>query len=358
MIFAVVGARPNFIKMAPVIEAARRRSLPVRLIHTGQHYGPRMSQIFFQELGMPEPDVNLGIGSGSHAEQTARIMKAFEKTCLEANPALVIVAGDVNSTLACALAAAKLNVPVAHVEAGLRSFDRRMPEEINRILTDRLAELLFTTEPSAEANLRREGIPAERTHFTGNTMIDSLKVHLPRALQRRPWEAFGVAPQSYGVVTFHRPRNVDDPSAAAVLAEALGRIGGRLPLIFPMHPRTGARSDGMWRSLPGVRIVEPLGYLDFLGLMARAQVVITDSGGIQEETTALGVPCVTVRESTERPVTLTQGTNRLVKASPEDIWAAVFEPRERAGTVPEKWDGRAAGRIIEVIETWLARSRA
>lgn len=354
MIFMVVGARPNFIKMAPVILEARQRGMAQFLVHTGQHYDQQMSRIFFDELGMPMPDANLGVGSSSHADQTAHIMMAFEPLCLQHKPELVVVAGDVNSTLGCALTAAKLEIPVAHVESGLRSFDRSMPEEINRVLTDHIAELLFTSEESGNTNLQKEGIPSEYIHFVGNSMIDSLHSHLPRSLERKPWKVFNLQPGEYGVVTFHRPANVDHPEVARNLAQGLAEVGQHLPLIFPIHPRTLAQSGDVLRDLPGVHIVEPLGYLDFLGLMARARVVLTDSGGIQEETTALGVNCVTVRPNTERPVTLTQGTNQLVTTDPEAIAAAALNPPERPASVPEKWDGHAAVRIVDVIVNWQA----
>jgi UDP-N-acetylglucosamine 2-epimerase (non-hydrolysing) len=359
MICTVVGARPNFIKMAPVILEARRRGLPQVFVHTGQHYDSQMSAIFFEELGMPQPDVYLGVGSGSHAEQTARIMRAFEQACVRHEPDLVVVGGDVNSTLACALAAAKLHIPVAHVEAGLRSFDRTMPEEINRVLTDHLADLLFTTEASAHDNLQREGIADDRVHFVGNTMIDTLRTHLTAALARAPWQQFGLQPGAYGVVTFHRPSNVDVPEARRELADALEQIAGDLPLLFPVHPRTLAQSNGLWASIAGLRITEPLGYLDFLGLMARAKVVITDSGGIQEETTALGIPCVTVRPNTERPVTVAEGTNRLVPTAARAIVEAAIAPPVHEGRIPDLWDGQAGQRVVNVIQEWLqARKRA
>jgi UDP-N-acetylglucosamine 2-epimerase (non-hydrolysing) len=341
------------MKMAPVILELRRRNIPQVFVHTGQHYDEKMSAIFFDELRMPQPDVYLGIGSGSHASQTALMVMAFEKVCLEHPFELVIVAGDVNSTLACALTAAKLNIPVAHVEAGLRSFDRTMPEEINRVLTDHLCDLLFTTEPGANRNLCAEGINADKIHFVGNTMIDSLRVHLETALAREPWRQYGFQPGEYGLVTLHRPSNVDNLETSRRLANALETIGKQLPLLFPIHPRTLAKGGELWGSLNGVRVVEPLGYLDFLGLMARARVVITDSGGIQEETTALGVACVTVRANTERPVTIEQGTNRLVAADAESIVTAVFEPPRRERIMPELWDGASAGRIVNVIQTWL-----
>ncbi len=354
MICTVVGARPNFMKMAPVILEAQRRSLKQVFVHTGQHYDKQMSSVFFEDLGMPRPNIYLGVGSGSHAEQTARTLTAFEAVCLEYSPQLVVVAGDVNSTLACALVAAKLNIPVAHIEAGLRSYDRTMPEEINRVLTDHISELLFTTEASGEANLRREGIAPEKIHFVGNSMIDTLRTHLHKAVTRQPWQSYGFRPGEYGVVTLHRPSNVDDPQVAGELAKALSEVGAEMPLIFPIHPRTLAHSGGLWSNLPGVFIVEPLGYIEFLGLMAKARVVITDSGGIQEETTALGVPCITVRHNTERPVTLSEGTNRLVSPVAEEIVKAIHRPFEKKGYIPELWDGQAGKRIVDRIDQWLA----
>ncbi|HEX8217922.1 MAG TPA: UDP-N-acetylglucosamine 2-epimerase (non-hydrolyzing) [Chloroflexia bacterium] len=353
MICTVVGARPNFMKMAPVILEARRRGMRQVFVHTGQHYDKQMSAVFFDELEMPEPDVYLGVGSGSHAQQTARILTSFETICLEYSPRLVVVAGDVNSTLACALAAAKLNIHVAHVEAGLRSYDRSMPEETNRVLTDHLSELLFTTEPSGKENLRREGIASEKIYFVGNSMIDSVHTHLPKALARQPWRSYDLQPSNYGVVTLHRPSNVDDHHVALELVEALNTIGSELPLIFPIHPRTLAQSGGLWNNLLGVRLVEPLGYIEFLGLLAKARVVITDSGGVQEETTALRVPCVTVRHNTERPITITEGTNRLVPPMHEQIVIASREPLKNIGSVPELWDGKAGKRIVDNIERWL-----
>ncbi|MBL8132707.1 MAG: UDP-N-acetylglucosamine 2-epimerase (non-hydrolyzing) [Anaerolineae bacterium] len=349
VICTVVGARPNFMKMAPVILELRRRGIPQVFVHTGQHYDARMSEIFFDQLGMPQPDVYLGVGSGSHADQTARIMTAFEKTCGDYAFKRLVVAGDVNSTLACALTAAKMGIPVAHVEAGLRSFDRDMPEEINRVLTDHLSDLLFTTEPSGAENLAREGISGDKVRYVGNSMIDSLRAHLDRALTQQPWTTYGFTPGSYGVVTLHRPSNVDTPETAREIAEAIGALGADLPLIFPIHPRTLSRGGDIWNGLGGVHIVDPLGYLEFLGLMARARLVITDSGGIQEETTALGVPCLTVRLNTERPVTLTEGTNRLVAPRRDVIVEsarAVLNDPPR-GRIPELWDGHAAVRIVD-----------
>lgn len=354
----VVGARPNFMKMAPVIEEMRRRRIPHELIHTGQHYDANVSEVFFEELGMPAPDVYLGVGSDRQARQTARIMMALEDVWLERRPDLVVVAGDVNSTMAAALVAAKLLIPVAHVEAGLRSFDRSMPEEINRIVTDRLSDLLFTTEQSGNENLRAEGLPPEKVHFVGNSMIDTLDKHLAAALERRPWESFGFEPGCYGLVTLHRPSNVDDPATLGRLVEALSELAAQLPMLFPVHPRTRRRlADISAQAAPWLRLCEPLPYLSFLGLMARARCVLTDSGGIQEETTALGVPCLTLRWNTERPVTLTHGTNRLVGPDPARIREA-FEAALRDGprpvTRPPLWDGQASRRIVDVIEAWAA----
>ncbi len=355
MILTVVGARPNFVKMAPIISEINRRGMPQIFVHTGQHYDEKMSAVFFDELKMPRPDVYLGVGSGSHAQQTARVMTAFEPVLIDHDPKLVVVAGDVNSTLACALTASKLHIPVAHVEAGLRSFDRTMPEEINRVLTDHLAELLFITEPSGRENLRKEGIDPAKMHFVGNTMIDSLESFLPRALERQPWQTFGLHPDEYALVTLHRPANVDTPDALAEILSALEELARWQPVLFPAHPRTVARLQAWGLQPRGVRVIEPLGYLDFLGLMARARLVLTDSGGIQEETTALGVPCVTVRENTERPVTIEAGTNQLAGTSRGGILAAAARAGAKPAptTRPELWDGRAAPRLVDVIEGWI-----
>jgi UDP-N-acetylglucosamine 2-epimerase (non-hydrolysing) len=357
----VVGARPNFMKMAPVIAEMRRRGLPQELIHTGQHYDANVSEVFFRELGLPEPDVYLGVGSDSQARQTARIMMALEEVWLARRPDLVVVAGDVNSTMAAALVAAKLTIPVAHVEAGLRSFDRTMPEEINRIVTDRLSELLFTTEESANENLRAEGTPAEQIHFTGNCMIDTLDRHLEAAVARRPWQQFGLEPGGYGLVTLHRPSNVDEPATLAALLAVLNELSARLPLLFPVHPRTSRRlAEHAVSAAPSLRLCEPLPYLAFLGLMAKTRCVLTDSGGIQEETTALGVPCLTLRRNTERPVTVTHGTNRLVGTDPAAIRAAfeaAVDEVSRAVRRPPLWDGQAGRRVVDVIEAWAASRR-
>ncbi|MDT3778028.1 UDP-N-acetylglucosamine 2-epimerase (non-hydrolyzing) [Nitrospira sp. MA-1] len=358
-ICTVVGARPNFMKMAPVILEFKRRELPQFCVHTGQHYDSQMSTIFFDELGMPKPDAFLGVGSCSHAEQTARIMTSFEKLCLEQKFTLVIVAGDVNSTLACALVAAKLHIPVAHVESGLRSFDRSMPEEINRIVTDHLSSILFTTEPSGNDNLHNEGVFVGQTHFVGNTMIDSLKAHLDKALAGKPWQKLDIEPHSYGLVTLHRPANVDDLPTLSQIVLALKEISGELPLLFPVHPRTRAGLEQILSDWAPIRIIEPLGYLDFLALMAKAKLVLTDSGGIQEETTILKVPCVTIRPNTERPITVEAGTNRLAGVTKEGIVAAAkaaLSQKSLNKNPPALWDGQAASRIVDVIEKFCAKT--
>ncbi len=372
-VLCVVGARPNFMKIAPIMDAfaAGPEPLPARLIHTGQHYDHSMKDAFFEQLGVPEPDVDLGVGSASHAVQTAEIMKRFEPVLDAERPAAVLVVGDVNSTIACALVAVKKGVPVVHVEAGLRSFDRGMPEEINRVLTDQISDLLFTTEADALDNLRREGIDASRVHFVGNVMIDTLRRNLERAESAaRTLASIGngelfQGDAGYGLVTLHRPSNVDDPLVLRHLLETLRGISGQLPLVFPMHPRTLARvrAAGLEELLDTPRIarLEPLGYLQMLGLMAGARLVLTDSGGIQEETTALGVPCVTLRENTERPITVTQGTNTVVGTDGRRIRQVVRETLEgggKVGRVPELWDGRAAQRIREVMTAWLAERGA
>lgn len=358
-ILVVAGARPNFMKVAPLLRQLRaRRCFAPILVHTGQHYDAAMSDAFFRDLGMPEPDVNLGVGSGSHAAQTAEVLRQIEPVLIERKPHAVVVVGDVNSTLAATLAAVKLGVPVAHVEAGLRSFDRSMPEEINRILTDAVSTWLFTSEPAGAENLRREGVAPERIHFVGNVMIDTLRTHLERALEAAPLAALGLDPGSYAVLTLHRPSNVDDPRRLLRLFEVLESIHEQIPVVFPVHPRTRAAIQTQLEGrTPKLAIVEPLGYLEFLGLTARAKVVLTDSGGIQEETTALGVPCLTLRSSTERPVTVDEGTNVLVGSEPDAIRAAlqrVLDGSARRGRVPALWDGNAAGRIAEILERELA----
>ena len=349
----VVGARPNYMKTAPLMAALARHPDEFRqtLVHTGQHYDAALYDVLFRDLGLPVPDVDLGVGSGSHGVQTARVMLAFDEFLDGAAADLVVVPGDVNSTLAAALVAAKRGIRLAHVEAGLRSFDRTMPEELNRVLTDQLADLLFTPSRDADENLRREGIDPARVHFVGNVMIDTLERLRPQARRRLPELAAALrVGRPYVLVTLHRPPNVDDERAFAILAEALEEIAGDVDVVFPMHPRTRRRAGTLLDGGP-VRVVEPLGYLDFLALEEGAACVVTDSGGVQEETTYLGVPCVTVRASTERPVTVTEGTNRLVAAARaavveavRDALAAGASPRR-----PELWDGRAAERIAEAL---------
>ena len=359
LIDLVVGARPNFMKAAPVFEALRMRrpDWRVRLIHTGQHYDERMSELFFRQLSMPKPDVNLEIGSASQGIQTARIMVALEKWFTRDRPNLVFVFGDVNSTLAGSLIASKMQIPLAHVEAGLRSFDRTMPEEVNRVLTDAVSDWLFTTEPDAEVNLRREGIAPERICFVGNTMIDTLLKHLPHALALHMPDRYEVIPKRYAVVTLHRPGNVDNPSVLHRILQGLTEIASEIPLLFPVHPRTRQRLEGLVISNSNLRIFEPMGYLEFIGLMASAVVVLTDSGGIQEETTILGVPCVTLRGNTERPITVKAGTNILVGDDPQRMVAEALRALNGKGKEPqmilEKWDGKAASRIVDCIESHM-----
>ncbi len=368
-ILCIVGARPNFMKIAPVISALRAvsPSIDVALVHTGQHYDKEMNDTFFQELGIPRPDIALGVGSGSHTEQTARIMLSFEPVLASTSPLAVLVVGDVNSTIACSLVAAKENVPVIHVEAGLRSFDRRMPEEINRILTDRLSTLLFTTEKTACEQLKREGVADEGIHFVGNVMIDTLYAQLERAvpppetLRRYQRPSSAVEDKDYALLTLHRPSNVDDVAVLEPLLGAVVDISSRLPVIFPVHPRTAHALDrNGWRArleeAGDVVLLPPLGYLEMLGMMRSARLVLTDSGGLQEETTALGVPCVTLRENTERPITVEQGTNMIVGSNPDRIIAAVediLETGGKAGRTPELWDGQAAQRLAAVVSDWL-----
>ena len=356
----VVGARPNFMKIAPIMAEMERYpdTFEQILVHTGQHYDDNMSKLFFDDLKLPEPDIYLGIGSGTHAQQTAKIMLTFEPVLHEHNPDWVIVVGDVNSTVACALTATKMGIKVAHVEAGLRSFDRTMPEEINRLLTDQIADLLFTTEPSANDNLHREGVAAEKISFVGNVMIDTLLRHKERALQLEVLQPLGLAPNGYGLLTLHRPSNVDTQEVLSGILEALEQVQTQLPLVFPAHPRTIKRIDefGLRKQLAtmtGLRVLEPVGYLKFLNLMANARLVLTDSGGIQEETTLLGVPCLTLRENTERPVTVTSGTNTIVGSEPEIIVRhaqSILAGNVTDGTLPELWDGKAAKRIVNTFQ--------
>jgi UDP-N-acetylglucosamine 2-epimerase (non-hydrolysing) len=354
-ILAVAGARPNFMKIAPLLrEAAGRPHLRTHLVHTGQHYDAAMSTGFFEELGIAEPDANLGVGSGSHAAMTAEVLRRIEPILLEQRPDALLVVGDVNSTLAATLAAVKLGVPVAHVEAGLRSFDRSMPEEINRLLTDAVSHWLFVTEPSGRENLLREGVPAERIHLVGNVMIDTLLAHAARARERDTLERFGLEPRGYAVLTLHRPSNVDDSARLRALFAVLEELHEEHPVVFPIHPRTRAAIErDLGGRAPRLQLTEPLGYLDFLRLMIDARLVLTDSGGIQEETTALGIPCLTLRENTERPVTVTQGTNRIVGTDPATIRTEVrkiLEGGAQKSRVPDLWDGQAACRIVDVLE--------
>lgn len=371
-VMCVVGARPNFMKMAPILRALANHvpPLPSLLVHTGQHYDQGMSGQLFTDLGLPLPDLNLDVGSGSHAVQTAEVMRRFEPALDEHRPSCVLVVGDVNSTLACTLVAVKKGIPVAHVEAGLRSYDRQMPEEINRIVTDQLADRLYTTERSALNNLLAEGISAERVSFCGNVMIDSLHAHRQHAhAAATTLRAHDIDPavldhpNGYGVVTLHRPSNVDDPHTLRALLAALGEVAARLPLIFAMHPRTRSQIDKL--AAPDLidptrlLVLPPQGYLEMLGLMAGATVVLTDSGGLQEETTALGVPCLTLRPNTERPITIEQGTNTLVGTDRVAILQGVTEilaGQGKRGRVPELWDGHAADRIASDLWQWLPRT--
>jgi UDP-N-acetylglucosamine 2-epimerase (non-hydrolysing) len=353
-IVAVVGARPNFMKIAPLLrEVERRPGVSACLVHTGQHYDRQMSELFFEQLRIPRPDVDLGVGSASHAVQTAEVMKRFEPVVLDQRPDVVLVVGDVNSTIACALTAVKLGVPVAHVEAGLRSFDRTMPEEINRVLTDAISHWLFVSERSGVENLRREGVPDERIFFVGNVMIDTLLLCRERSEQSSVLEDLGLCRGAYGVLTLHRPANVDDPAVFRGLLEAVERLQRELPIVFPVHPRTRKALDGLVNGdLPNLRLTDPLGYLDFTKLLAHARLVLTDSGGIQEETTVLGVPCLTLRNNTERPATVEQGTNVLVGLEPGRVVAAglgALAAPARGSRIPDLWDGRAAGRILDAL---------
>jgi len=382
-ILNVAGARPNFMKDAPVMAAvqawnarrdidglvgASQREAPTFsqiLVHTGQHYDAAMSEVFFHELGLPEPDHHLEVGSGSHAEQTADVLRRLEPVLLEERPDLVVVVGDVNSTLAAALCAAKLQIPVAHVEAGLRSGDRSMPEELNRLVTDQLADLLFTTSGDADENLAREGVPPERIHLVGNTMIDTLERLRAQALAGDTLAHLGLASRPYALVTLHRPSNVDDPVQLALVAKSLAAMAQRLPVLFPVHARTRARLADVGlldrlETIAGVTLTEPLGYLDFVAAMAGARLVVTDSGGVQEETTVLGVPCLTMRTTTERPITVTDGTNSLV--DPYDagavlaaVEATLAAPMPAATCRPPLWDGHAAERIVAVIAGWASQ---
>ena len=356
-ILIIAGARPNFMKIAPLTEEmARHEDIHFLLVHTGQHYDETMSDLFFRQLGLPEPDVNLEVGSASHAVQTAEIMRAFEPVVQEEHPDAVLVVGDVNSTIACGLVSVKLGVPLIHVEAGLRSGDRSMPEEINRILTDSISDLLFCTEQSGVDNLDREGVNEDKVHMVGNVMIDTLLKNRPRFAESAILEELSLTENNYAVLTLHRPSNVDDRDIFSGLLQALEQIQNDLSVVFPVHPRTRARIGefGLQERVDrmgGLNLIDPIGYLDFQRLLSSARIVLTDSGGIQEETTALGVPCLTLRANTERPVTVSHGTNRLVGMDPQTIVtayrAAISD--SNAARVPPLWDGQAAKRIVDII---------
>ena len=361
-IACIVGARPNFMKIAPLMEELRNWPCFVtRLIHTGQHFSPEMSAAFFRDLGMPEPDENLEVGSGTQIEQAAAIMTALERAFVRNRPGLVLVVGDVTSTLAAALVASKLQIPLGHVEAGLRSFDRGMPEEVNRVVTDALSDYLFVSEPSGVQNLRAEGVPEHKIFFVGNVMIDTLLRFLPKAMESTILTQLGVASTSYALATLHRPANVDDPVQLRCFLEMLTGIAKRIPVVFPVHPRTRHGIENANLPTEGMILTPPLGYLDFLRLMADARFVLTDSGGIQEETTVLQVPCLTLRDNTERPITVEVGTNRLVGTDAENGLRAALglleEPPAQART-PELWDGHASARIVSILARCLAGADA
>jgi UDP-N-acetylglucosamine 2-epimerase (non-hydrolysing) len=363
-VIIVAGVRPNFMKVAPIVAAMRRRhdEFQPLLVHTGQHYDKAMSEAFFSDLEMPEPDVYLGVGSGSHAAQTAAVMLAFEPVLIKEQPDWVVVVGDVNSTLACSLVSVKLGIKVAHVEAGLRSRDRTMPEEINRLLTDQMAELLLTPSADGDENLRAEGIPRERIKLVGNIMIDSLLSQLERARQSTARADLGLADKEYAVLTLHRPSNVDDTAAFVRVIEALEEIARRLPIVFPAHPRTRKMIAELGltvrvEQIKDLLVIDPVGYLDFLQLLSGARLVLTDSGGIQEETTVLGIPCVTLRENTERPITVEMGTNTIAGTNPANIIKAALGALDAldnpattsAPPVPPLWDGHTAERILDAL---------
>jgi len=360
----IAGTRPNFVKIGPLVSAfADHRVFDPVLIHTGQHYDQAMSEVFFEQLELPAPDIYLGAGSGTHAVQTARVMQALEPIMMERKPDVTVVVGDVNSTLAAALTSSKLHIPIAHVEAGLRSGDRRMPEEINRIATDSISDYLFVTETAGRENLLAEGHPENRISFVGNVMIDSLRKFEEKARKLSAASTFGMKPGQFVLITAHRPEMVDHPDRLAVFVDGIERIARHHPILFPAHPRTRKRLEdcrllGRLTTNEQIRLVEPLGYLEFTGLIADAGLIVTDSGGIQEETTALGIPCATVRDNTERPCTISAGTNELIRldaGAMADAADRAFDGRWKSGTIPELWDGQAAGRVVDSLYEMMSR---
>lgn len=365
IVHLIVGARPNFMKISPLYNelSLRGEKYKASIIHTGQHYDEKMSKLFFEDLGMPQPEAYLGVGSGSHGLQTARIIERYESLILKSDkPDLVVVAGDVNSTIACALVAKKMQIPVAHLEAGLRSYDDKMPEEINRILTDRISDILLTPSPDADENLLKEGIPQDRIHLVGNIMIDSLVAHTKKAGKSKIKRDLGISEnEPYALITLHRPSNVDDREGISMLLEAFAEIGRKNKLVFPMHPRTRKNIillglKEVLDSITNLIVSEPLGYLDFLKLEMDSTLILTDSGGIQEESTYFGIPCLTLRENTERPITILEGTNQLVELKADSIVKAVSEiigGNKKTGTIPKYWDGKTAKRVAGVIGNWL-----